>query len=249
MPGIIAGLGIMVLARLLADKAGSRLQPKAPASEVRKAGLQAAPALMVPVIILGGILGGVFTPTEAGAIAALYALIYGLIGRRHTIGSTYTLLQSASLTTATALITLGGASVFSYVLISGGFAHATLNGLLMLTDDPGMAMFLMMIGLFLLGLPMEPVPALIMIVPVIMPALQHFGIDEIQFGMSAIMMLVLGSLTPPIGVLAMIAARMANLEYGKSIKMLVPFMAWWLVVTFMVAYIPALSLWLPSLMD
>jgi TRAP transporter, DctM subunit len=249
VPGIIAGLGIMILARLLAGKAGAKPQPRAPASEVRKAGLRAAPALMVPVIILGGILGGVFTPTEAGAIAALYALIYGLVGRRHTVGSTYNLLQSASLTTATALITLGGASVFSYVLISGGFAQATLNGLLTLTDDPHMAMFLMMLGLFLLGLPMEPVPALIMIVPVIQPALQHFGINEIQFGMSAIMMLVLGSLTPPIGVLAMIAARMANLEYGKSIMMLVPFMAWWLVVTFMVAYIPALSLWLPSLMD
>lgn len=249
IPGIIAGLGIMVLARLLADKAGARRLPKASFAEVRKVGFKAAPAMMVPVIILGGILGGIFTATEAGAVAAFYALLYGLIGRRHSFSSSYTLLQSASLTTASALITLSGASIFSYVLISGGFADATLRGLLALTDDPHMAMFLMMMGLFVLGLPIEPIPALIMVVPVIMPAIQHFGIDEIQFGMAAIMMLVLGSLTPPIGVLAMIAARMANLEYGKSIMMLVPFMVWWLIVTFMVAYIPWLSLWLPSMMD
>jgi len=249
IPGIIAGVGIMVLARLLADKAGAVPQPKAPIAEVRRTGIQAAPALMVPVIILGGILGGVFTPTEAGAIAAFYALIYGIVRRNLSMGASYELLQTSALTAASALITLGGASIFSYVLISGGFAQATLDLLLSLTDDPGMAMFLMMVGLFILGIPIEPVPALIMVVPVIMPAVQHFGLDPIQFGMAAIMMLVLGSLTPPIGVLAMIASRMANLEYGKSIRMLVPFMVWWLIVTFMVAYIPALSLWLPSLME
>lgn len=249
IPGLIAGFGIMVLARVLADKAGATPQPKAPRSEVRRTGVEAAPALMVPVIILGGILGGVFTPTEAGAVAAVYAFVYGVMRRNLPLGATYEILQSTALTAASALITLGGASIFSYVLISGGFAQATLDLLLSLTDDPGMAMFLMMLGLFILGIPIEPVPALIMVVPVIMPAVDHFGLDPIQLGMAAIMMLVLGSLTPPIGVLAMIASRMANLEYGKSIRMLVPFMAWWLVVTFMVAYIPALSLWLPSLVD
>ena len=106
-----------------------------------------------------------------------------------------------------------------------------------------------MLGLFILGLAVEPIPALIMIVPVIMPAVNHFGLDPVQFGMAAIMMLVLGSLTPPIGVLAMIACRMANLEYGKSLGMLTPFMIWWTIVTFAVAYIPFLTLWLPALIQ
>jgi TRAP-type C4-dicarboxylate transport system permease large subunit len=96
-------------------------------------------------------------------------------------------------------------------------------------------------------LPIEPIPALIMVVPIVAPVLAHYGINEIQFGMAAIMMLVLGSLTPPIGVLAMIACRMAKLEYGKSILMMTPFMLWWLSVTMLVAFVPAISLWLPSL--
>jgi tripartite ATP-independent transporter DctM subunit len=247
VPGIIAGVGIMVLARVLAGRAGAIPQPKASAAVRRQATLEAAPALMVPVIILGGILGGVFTPTEAGAVAALYALLYGIVRRNITAGGAYDLLRSASLTTASALITLGGASIFSYVLISGGFAQATLDLLLSLTDSPHAAMALLLLGLFILGIPIEPIPALIMVVPVIMPAVNHYGLDPIQFGMAAIMMLVLGSLTPPIGVLAMIASRMAGIEYGKSIGMTLPFIGWWLVVTFLVAYVPALSLWLPSL--
>lgn len=249
IPGIIGGIGIMVLARLLADRAGAVPQPRVPAAERWRTGRQAAPALMVPVIILGGILGGVFTPTEAGAVAAFYALVYGIFRRNLSFSGSYQILQNSSVTAASALITLGGASIFSYVLISGGFADATLNALLAMTDNPHMAMFLMLLGLFILGIPIEPIPALIMVVPVITPAVNHFGIDPIQFGMAAIMMLVLGSLTPPIGVLAMIASRMAGLEYGKSFRMIMPFIAWWVIVTLMVAYIPALSLWLPSFMD
>jgi C4-dicarboxylate transporter, DctM subunit len=247
IPGIVAGLGLMVLARLLAHRGGARALPRASWSEFGRSGVSAAPALMVPVIILGGILGGVFTPTEAGAVAALYALLYGIVRRRHSVKGTYALLLSASITTASALITLGGASIFSYVLISGGFAQATLDTLLSLTSERHMAMLLLMIGLFILGLAVEPIPALIMVVPVIIPAVQHYGINEIQFGMAAIMMLVLGSLTPPIGVLAMIACRMANLEYGKSLGMLTPFMLWWTFVTLLVAFIPELTLWLPSM--
>ena len=249
VPGLIAGAGIMVLARALAGRAGAVPQAKASPAERRQATVQAAPAMMVPVIILGGILGGVFTPTEAGAIAALYALIYGLVRRNLTLANSYDLLRSSSLTAASALITLGGASIFAYVLISGGFAQATLDLLLSLTENRHMAMFLLLLGLFILGIPIEPIPALIMVVPIVTPAINHYGLDPIQFGMAAIMMLVLGSLTPPIGVLAMIASRMAKIEYGKSIPMTLPFIGWWLVVTFLVAYIPALSLWLPSFME
>lgn len=248
IPGIIAGFGMMVLARLLAERGGATPQPRASWPEFGRAGIAAAPAMMVPLIIVGGILGGVFTPTEAGAVAALYALIYGIVRRKHSLAGTYQLLLTAAITTASALITLGGAAAFSYVLISGGFAQATLDLLLSLTDKPYVAMLLLMVGLFILGLPIEPIPALIMIVPVIVPAIKHYGLSEVQFGMAAIMMLVLGSLTPPIGVLAMIACRMANLEYGKSIAMMAPFMLWWLFVTLLVAFVPALTLWLPSVL-
>jgi tripartite ATP-independent transporter DctM subunit len=247
IPGLIAGSGLMVLAYLLADRGGATRLPRASLRKIGQDGLAATPALMVPLIIMGGILGGVFTPTEAGAVAALYAFIYGLVRRRHTAGGLYALLLASAITTASALITLGGAAIFSYVLVNAGFAQFVLKSLLAITDNASVAMLLLMVGLFILGLPIEPIPALIMVVPIVAPVLAHYGINEIQFGMAAIMMLVLGSLTPPIGVLAMIACRMAKLEYGKSILMMTPFMLWWLSVTMLVAFVPAISLWLPSL--
>jgi C4-dicarboxylate transporter DctM subunit len=146
-------------------------------SEAGSVAIAAAPAAVVPVIIVGGILGGVFTPTEAGGVAALYALIYGIIRGRHDARGLYGLFLSAAVTTASALITLAGAALFSYVLIAGGFAEASLNALLALTDNSTAAMLLLVAGLFILSLAVEPVPALIMAIPVLMPAVQHFGLN------------------------------------------------------------------------
>jgi C4-dicarboxylate transporter DctM subunit len=248
LPGLIAGFGIMVLAWALAKRGNATPLPKASWVEFGSAAVGSLPALVVPIIILGGILGGVFTPTEAGAVAAFYALIFGLVRGRHSPVGLFNLFLNAGIITASALITLAGASIFSYVLISGGFAQTALTTLLAMTSDPSIAMLIMIAGLFILGLAVEPIPALIMIIPVLMPAVQHFGLDPIQFGMVAIMMLVLGSLTPPIGVLAMIACRIADLEYGRSLPMLTPFMLWWVVVTLIVAFVPPVTLWLPELL-
>lgn len=248
LPGLLAGAGMMALASLLADRGGAKRLPKASWGEFREASWAAMPALAVPVIIIGGIIGGIFTPTEAGAIASVYALVYGVLQRRLKPGNTYHILLNASIVAASALITLGGASVFTYVLVSAGFAQATLNALLAFTDQPWLAMVMILIFLFLLGLAIEPVPALIMCVPILMPTVRHFGFDEVQFGMVTIMMLVLGSLTPPIGVLAMVACRLAGIAYGRTFAMLAPFILWWTIVTVLVAYVPFLSVWLPNIL-
>jgi tripartite ATP-independent transporter DctM subunit len=206
------------------------------------------PALVMPAIIIGGILSGAFTPTEAGAVAALYALVFGLVSRRHTFATLYRNFSSAAETTASALITLGGAALFSWVLSRAGVGQVALQFMLSITNDPKLAMLVLIAFFFLLGTFLEPVPALIIVVPVMGPLIAHLGYDPVHFGIVTIMLLVVGSVTPPVGVLAMVACRIAGISYNASLGMLSPFVAVWMAVILLVAYVPGLVLWLPRLM-
>ena len=247
IPGIVAGLGIMVLARLLARRGGAAALPRESWAQFGTASRLALPSLAVPFIIIGGILSGVFTPTEAGAVAVAYALLYGLVMRRHSLGGLYQLLLSAGVTTASALITLAGASLFSYVLVSSGFAQAALDLLLSVTENPRLALLIIFFTLLILGMFVETVSALILAVPILMPIASHYGYVDVQFGIFTLMSLVLGGLTPPVGILAMVACRIAGIEYSRTLGMLTPFILWWATATLLVGNVSPLTTWLPSL--
>jgi tripartite ATP-independent transporter DctM subunit len=250
IPGVLAGLAMMALTWFLAPRAGARPSPKAASgAEVASATRRALPALIMPAIIIGGILSGAFTPTEAGAVAALYALLFGLFGRKHSFASLYRNFSSAAETTASALITLGGAALFSWVLSRAGAGQVALQLMLSITDNPQLALLVLIVFFFLLGTFLEPVPALIIVVPIMGPLIAHLGYDPVHFGIITIMLLVVGSVTPPVGVLAMVACRIAGISYNASLAMLFPFTAAWMLVIILVAYVPQLVLWLPRLMQ
>lgn len=249
IPGVLAGISMFVLTWFLAPRAGARPIPRAGIDEVKRSTLRAIPALIMPVIIIGGILGGVFTPTEAGAVAALYALLFGLIGRRHTASSLFHNFANAASTTAAALVTLGGAALFSWILARAGTAQVAMQLLVSITDDPKLALLILIVFFFLLGTFLEPVPALIITVPVMAPIIKHLGYDPVHFGIITIMMLVVGSVTPPVGILAMVASKIAGVEYSKTLGMLMPYTAAWMVVVLFVAFNPWTVTWLPSLMN
>ncbi len=249
IPGVIAGVSMMAVTWFLAPRAGARTIPRASFSEVTSATTRAIPAMFMPIIIIGGILSGAFTPTEAGSVAALYALIYGLVARRHTVGSLYRNFASAAEVTASALITLGGAALFSWVLSRAGVGQQALQLMLSITENPKLAMAILIVFFFLLGTFLEPVPALIIVVPIMGPLIRHLGYDPVHFGIVVIMLLVVGSVTPPVGVLAMVACRIAGISYNSALGMLFPYTAIWMVVIFLVAYVPELVLWLPRLMQ
>jgi C4-dicarboxylate transporter, DctM subunit len=211
--------------------------------------VRALPALVMPAIIIGGILSGAFTPTEAGAVAALYALLFGLFGGRHSAHTLYRNFAAAAAMTASALVTIGGAALFSWVLSRAGIGQAALELMLSITTDPQMAMLVLILFFFLLGIFLEPVPALIIVVPVMGPMIQHLGFDQVHFGIIVIMLLVVGSVTPPVGVLAMVASKIAGIPYSQTAGMLMPFIGAWMVVILLVAYFPGLVLWLPRLIQ
>jgi C4-dicarboxylate transporter, DctM subunit len=249
VPGIIAGIAMMGITWFLAPYAGAHRLPRATLPEIVTASWRAIPAMVMPAIIIGGILSGVFTPTEAGSVAALYALIYGLIARRHSVTSLYRNFSSAAEVTASALVTLGGAALFSWVLSRAGVGQAALEIMLSITSDPQWAMAVLIVFFFLLGTFLEPVPALIIVVPIMGPMIKHLGYDPVHFGIVTIMLLVVGSVTPPVGVLAMVACRIAGISYNAALGMLFPYTLTWMAVIFLVAYVPELVLWLPRMMQ
>ena len=249
VPGVLAGLAMMVITWYLAPGAGARPTPKASRAERIGATGRAVPALVMPAIIIGGILSGAFTPTEAGSIAALYALLFGLAGRRHSWSSLYANFAAAATMTASALVTLGGAALFSWVLSRAGIGQAALQAMLSITSDPQLAMLVLILFFFLLGTFLEPVPALIIVVPIMTPMIKHLGYDPVHFGIVVIMLLVVGSVTPPVGVLAMVASKIAGISYGASLRMLLPYLMAWTAVILLVAYVPDLVLWLPRMMQ
>ncbi|MBL8699856.1 MAG: TRAP transporter large permease, partial [Alphaproteobacteria bacterium] len=249
IPGVLAGISMFILTWFLAPRAGAKPVPRAPAAEMVASAQRAIPALVMPMIIIGGILGGVFTPTEAGAVAALYALAFGLVLRRHTGHSLFENFANAANTTAAALVTIGGAALFSWILARAGAAQLALQLMLSVTADPKVAILILIFFFFLLGTFLEPVPALIITVPVLTPMIRHFSYDPTHIGIVVIMMLVVGSVTPPVGILAMVASKIAGVDYNKTFSMLFPYTAAWMVVVFLVAYFPSLVTWLPSLMN
>ena len=249
VPGILAGLSMLVLAWYMAPGAGAHPSPRASWAERASATGRAAPAMLMPVIIIGGILSGVFTPTEAGAVAALYALLFGLVRRRHSFGTLYRNFAAAASMTAGALVTLAGAGLFSWVLSRAGMGQVALQLMLSITSDPKLAMLVLIAFFFLIGTVLEPVPALIIMVPIMAPMIAHLGYDPVHFGIVTIMLLVLGSVTPPVGVLAMVACKIAGIRYNQALGMLLPFTGAWLAVILLVAYVPQLVLWLPRMMQ
>ena len=248
-PGILAGVAMLGLAWYMAPGAGAHPSPRASWKERGRATSRAIPAIFMPVIIIGGILSGAFTPTEAGAVAAFYALLFGLVGRKHSFTSLYRNFAAAAAMTAGALVTLAGAGLFSWVLSRAGVGQTTLQLMLSITKNPQLAMLVLILFFFLLGTFLEPVPALIIVVPIMQPLIAHLGYDPVHFGIVTIMLLVLGSVTPPVGVLAMVASKIAGITYNESLGMLFPFTLAWLLVILLVAFVPDLVLWLPRMMQ
>ena len=248
IPGVLAGVSMLGLAWLMAPSAGALPSARSTWSERRRATSRALPAIIMPVIIIGGILSGVFTPTEAGAVAAFYALLFGLVGRKHGLASLYANFSGAAAMTASALVTLAGAGLFSWVLSRAGVGQSALQLMLSITSNPDLAMLVLILFFFLLGTFLEPVPALIIVVPIMGPLIAHLGYDPVHFGIVTNMLLELGSVTPPVGVLAMVACKIAGIKYGESLGMLLPFILAWLAVILLVAFVPDLVLWLPRMM-
>ncbi|MDX1739447.1 MAG: TRAP transporter large permease, partial [Alphaproteobacteria bacterium] len=250
LPGVLVGLGLMAVVGYMArTKDFPAAGEKATWAERGRALWKALLPLMTPVIILGGILGGVFTPTEASAVAAVYALLIGLfvLGTLKLSDLPKVFLKSA-MTSSVVLLLVGAAMAFKTMVSLSHVAEDLANWILTLSSNPLVLLFLINILLFIVGMFLDAGPAIIILGPILGPIFVAMGVDPIHFAVIMSVNLTVGLATPPMGLVLFVASSVSNERVETISKAILPFLAVEVLVIFMITYIPSISLAIPRLL-
>lgn len=248
VPGIMVGLGLMAVAYYIAVRRNYPAPKRSELPPVLGSFRDAAWALFMPVIILGGIFTGIFTATEAGVVAVAYAALVGtFVYKTLSFRIVADLLVNAAVTTAAAMFLIAMATSFAWLLAWAGFGSAVLNVLSGISQNPTTALLLILAFILILGLFIEGIPILIIFTPVLLPVILGLGIDPVFFGVILIMSIVIGSVTPPVGILTYISCSIAGITLSQAIRGLLPFCAVLIFVLLLCALFPAIILTVPTL--
>lgn len=250
LPGIILGLSMMAVSYAISVKRGHPKGEKQPLKVIWKTFVDAIWAIGLTLLILFGILSGVFTPTEASIMAVVYAVIVGKFVYKDLKFSQLpgAIIESVK-SSAAIMILVAFANVFAWILASEQIPQMIADGILSITTNKILVILLINLLLLFVGTFMETIAALIILFPVLLPVATSVGIDPIQFGVIAVLNLVIGLTTPPVGVCLFVASSIGNVSLTKISKAVLPFLLVSLAVLMLVSYVPAISLWLPSLLN
>lgn len=250
VPGLLVGLALIVVAYFKARKekyVGNT--ERFSAAQKWQAIWDAKWALLVPVIILGGIYGGVFTPTEAAAIGVIYGFVVGLfIHKELKLRDLYKVIAESALTSATVIVIVGTATIFGRVLAIERIPFMIADYIVSLTDNPILILLLINVLLMFVGMFMETLAAIIILVPILLPVVVAVGVDPVHFGIVMIVNLAVGMVTPPVGVNLFVGARVGETTLEKASVGAIPFILIMIVVLLVITYIPAISLFPLKLM-
>jgi len=206
-------------------------------------------SLLTPVILVGGILGGVFTPTEAAVVASAYALFLGVVVYRTlTLRKIWQISVDTVETTAVVLLIVGAASIFSWILTANGVPRALAGAILGQTESVFLILLLLNVLLLAVGIVMEPVAAITILTPVLLPIAIAVGLDPVHFGIIMVLNLMIGLLTPPVGMVLYVLARVTDTGFEAVVRATMPFLIPLVATLILVTYVPAVSMWLPTLL-
>ena len=251
VPGILIGLGLMVVCFFMAKKERvPREQTGFSLKRVFTSFWDAKWAILVPVIILGGIYSGIFTPTESAAVACVYSLVVG-VAIYHQINFR-TLMDSlidACLMTGTTLIINGISSAFGQLLTIEKIPTIIANFMLSLSDDPRVILLLIIVVLLIVGCFFETLSAIIILTPIFLPVVEMFGMDPVHFGIVLVCGLAIGFVTPPLGTTLFLGSQLADTTLEKTLKYLWPFLLMMIFTLLIITYVPNVSLFLVNLLS
>ena len=211
-----------------------------------KAVLDAIPSLLLIIIIIGGILCGAFTATEASAVAVAYDAILGLIYKGFTIGDLPRIILASAKMTGIITLMIGLSSIMSWVMAFTGLPDIIAGGLLSMTDNKYVILMLMNVILLVVGTFMDPTPAVLIFTPIFLPICQTFGMHPVQFGIMVSMNLCIGTITPPVGSILFTGCKVGGIKIEQVIRELLPYFGVILVALLLVTYIPSISMALPE---
>ena len=248
LPGILTGIALMIVAALFAAKAGYPVGERVPFKEAIRCFFRAVPSLMLLVIVIGGILAGWFTATEASAIAVLYALLLSFFYKELTWKELPEVLLRSARTTAIVLLLVATCTGLSWIMSYENIPQTVSRLLLAISDNPVVILLLINVILLAVGIFMDMTPAVLIFTPIFLPiATQQLGMDPVHFGIMMVLNLCVGLCTPPVGSVLFIGCSVAGVRIDQVIRPLVPLFVAMVVVLLLVAFLPDLSLLIPRL--
>jgi C4-dicarboxylate transporter, DctM subunit len=244
IPGLLFGFGLILWCMWISlrrgwDQGGRR----STAREIGRSFLACLPALAMPAVILGGIFGGVFTPTEAGAVAVFYALAIGIyVYRELRWRDVPRVLRESFMTSATVMLVIGATSALAWVITLEGVPFLIVDAIKQFTSEKWVFLLIVNVLLLVLGIFLEPVPALILTAPLLLPVAKAMGVDAVHLGLIMTCNLALGLFTPPVGGTLFVAAKIANVRMGAITRELTPMFLICLVVLGIVTFMPGFAM-------
>ncbi|MFK3939367.1 TRAP transporter large permease [Alkalihalobacillus sp. NPDC078783] len=247
IPGILWGLAVMVVAFIIAKKKGYIASPESRVHSPLKVIWEAIPSLFLIFIIIGGIIAGVFTATEASAIAIVYSLILSFIYKGITLRQLPGIFREAVELTVVIMFLIGTSAMLSLVMAFTGIPDALSSSILTLTENPILILLLINLILLLIGTVMDVTPAILIFTPIFLPVVTEFGMDPVHFGIILIFNLCIGNITPPSGSALFVGSTVGRVRIEEVVRPLVPFYIAVISVLIVVTMIPTISTWLPTL--
>lgn len=249
IPGILTGLFLMIIASIWAKKKGYKVGQQSKLKDVFRTFIDAVPSLFLLVLVIGGIVAGIFTATEASAIAVLYSLVLGIIYKEISRDKLPKIFLNSSVTTAIVMLLIGASMSMSWVLSYENIPQEISSGLLSITDNKIMILLIINLILLFVGIFMDMTPAVLIFTPIFLPVVTKLGLDPVHFGIIMILNLCIGLCTPPVGSVLFVGVGVAKTTIEKVVRPLLPMFVAMILVLFLITYFPQLSLWLPSLFD
>ncbi|MFV0383583.1 TRAP transporter large permease [Paracoccus sp. (in: a-proteobacteria)] len=246
LPGILMGLAVMLVAGLIAHRRGYHSEGRPDRAEALRIVIAALPALMMVIVVIGGIVIGAFTATEGAAVAVLYSFVLSLIYRLATWREYFEVLCSSAVMTCAILFLIATSGIMSYVMTIAAIPDVIAEAILGF-DNPFVVLLIMNICLLVIGFFMDLTPAVLIFTPIFLPIAREVGMDPVQLGIMMIFNLGVGSMTPPVGSVLFVGCAVADLRIEQVAKPLLPFLAALVAALMLVTYVPFLSTGLPRL--
>lgn len=248
VPGILMGISTMLIAYFYAKKHKYPVSPRISLQEKIKITLEAVPSLLLILIVIGGIVGGIFTATEGAGIAVLYCLILSFVYKSIRLKDLTEILLNSACTSGTILFLISASSAMSWVMAYSGIPSAISQGIMTVSDNRIVIFLLMNLVLLIIGTFMDITPAILIFTPIFLPIAESFGMSAVQFGVVLIFNMCIGTMTPPVGSVLFVSCGISNVTIEQVVKKLLPYVGALIVLLLAVTFIPVISLGLPQLM-
>lgn len=248
IPGILWGIACMIVAYVMAKKQGYKVSEKISWKDRLFLTLDALPSLFLIVVVIGGIVGGIFTATEGAAVAVLYSVVLSLIYKSLKIKQLSNVIKETAEISGMILFLITASALFSLVMSYTGLPEAISNGIISMTDNPIALLLLINVILLVIGTFMDITPAVLIFTPIFLPISEVLGLDPIHFGIIIAFNLCIGNITPPVGSALFVGASVGGVRVESVFKYLIPYFVALIILMLIITFIPQLSLFLPKLL-